>query len=58
MNMTKLNFIGPMLFVKFTILTITVFSLTLAKPAASAAHLGAQKICSFVMTADECAKHC
>ncbi|MBT0663067.1 hypothetical protein KI809_02035 [Geobacter pelophilus] len=58
MNMTKLNFVGPMLFVKFTILAVTVFSLTLAKPAASAAHLGAQKICSLVMTADECAKHC
>lgn len=58
MNSIKLNFVGPMLFLKFSILAITIFSLTLAKPAASAAHLGAQKICSFVMKADDCAKHC
>jgi len=58
MNVNKLNFVGPMLFVKFTILAVTIFSLTLAKPVAGAAHLGAQKICSFVMSTDECSKHC
>jgi len=58
MNTKKLTFVGPMLFIKFSILAVTVFSLTLAKPAASAAHLGAQKVCSLLMTADECAKHC
>jgi hypothetical protein len=54
----KLNFIGPMLFFKFSILMAIVFSLTMVKPMAIAAHNGTQKICSFIMDTDECAKHC
>lgn len=55
---TKLKFIGPMMFFKFTILMAIVFSLTMVKPMAIAAHSGTQKICSYIMTADDCAKHC
>lgn len=54
----KLNFIGPMLFFKFSILMAIVFSLTMVKPMAIAAHNGTQKICTFIMDADDCAKHC
>lgn len=54
----KLNFIGPMLFFKFSILVAIVFSLTMAKPMAIAAHSGTQKICAYIMDADDCAKHC
>jgi hypothetical protein len=54
----KLKIIGPMLFFKFTILMAIVFSLTLVKPMAIAAHNGTQKICSYIMDADDCAKHC
>lgn len=58
MNAFKLKVIGPMLFLKFTILMAIVFSLTIAKPMAYAAHKGTQKICSVVMNADDCVKHC
>ena len=58
MNMNKLTFIGPMLFLKFSILMAIIVSLTIVKPAAIAAHKGTQKICSFIMKADECGKHC
>lgn len=58
MNSNKLTFVGPMLFAKFSILAVIIVSLTLAKPVAIAAHKGAQKICSFVMPAGECVKHC
>jgi hypothetical protein len=54
----KLKFIGPMMFFKFTILMAIVFSLTMVKPMAIAAHNGTQKICSFIMDANDCAKHC
>lgn len=58
MKVNNLTFVGPMLFAKFSILTVIILSLTLAKPAAIAAHKGAQKVCSLVMQAGECAKHC
>jgi hypothetical protein len=58
MNSNKLKFIGPMLFLKFSILVAIIVSLTIVKPMAIAAHTGAQKACSFVMKADECVKHC
>lgn len=58
MNLARLNFVAPMLFVKFSILVTIIFSLTLAKPAAIAAHKGAQKICAAIMKADDCIKHC
>jgi len=54
----KLKFIGPMMFLKFTILMAIVFSLTMVKPMAIAAHNGTQKICSYIMNTDDCAKHC
>jgi len=54
----KLKFIGPMLFFKFSILMAIVISLTMVKPMAIAAHSGTQKICSYIMHADDCAKHC
>lgn len=54
----KLKFIGPMMFFKFTILMAIVFSLTMVKPMAIAAHNGTQKICSYIMAPDDCAKHC
>ncbi len=58
MNTPKLRVIGPMLFFKFTILMAIVVSLTVAKPMAYAAHIGTQKICSIMMNADDCVKHC
>ncbi len=58
MTPAKFNFIGSMLFLKFSILMLIIVSLTIVKPAASAAHKGAQKICSIVMQADDCARHC
>lgn len=58
MNAFKLRVIGPMLFLKFTILMAIVISLTVAKPMAYAAHKGTQKICSIMMNADDCVKHC
>lgn len=58
MNSNKLNFVGPMLFLKFSILMAIIVSLTIVKPMAMAAHNGAQKVCSFVMNPDDCAKHC
>ncbi|MSN27378.1 MAG: hypothetical protein GJV46_16125 [Geobacter sp.] len=54
----KLKFLGPMLFIKFSILMAIIVSLTLVKPMAIVAHNGTQKICSFIMNADECTKHC
>lgn len=44
--------------IKVLVLTLVVFTLTLAKPAASMAHVGAQKVCSLVMQSGDCAKHC
>ena len=58
MNVSRLNVVAPMLFVKFSILVTIIISLTLAKPAAIAAHKGVQKICASIMTAADCAKHC
>jgi hypothetical protein len=54
----KLKLIGPMLFLKFSILMAIIVSLTLVKPVAIAAHNGSQKICSLIMDRDDCAKHC
>jgi hypothetical protein len=54
----KLKLIGPMLFLKFSILMAIIVSLTMVKPMAIAAHKGTQKICSFIMDRDDCAKHC
>jgi hypothetical protein len=58
MNSNKFKFVGPLLFLKFSILMAIIVSLTIVKPMAIAAHSGAQKVCSFVMNADECVKHC
>jgi hypothetical protein len=58
MSINKLTFIGPMLFVKFSILMAIIITLTMVKPAISAAHTGVQKICSYIMKSDDCAKHC
>jgi len=58
MHMDKLTLIGPMLFLKFSILMVIVVSLTMVKPVAIAAHKSTQKICSLVMQDAECAKHC
>jgi len=58
METPKINFVGSMLFLKFSILMIIIVSLTIVKPAASLAHKGAQKICSSVMLTAECVKHC
>ena len=57
-DINKLTFLGPMLFLKFSILMVIIFSLTMAKPMAFAAHKGTQKICSIVMNAEDCLKHC
>jgi len=58
MNTKKLNFVGLVLLLKFSILMTIIVSLTIVKPMAMAAHNGAQKVCSLVMKADECVKHC
>jgi hypothetical protein len=58
MQMNNLTLIGPMLFLKFSILMVLVVSLTIVKPMAIAAHKSTQKICSLVMHDAECAKHC
>ena len=58
MHMDKLTLIGPMLFLKFSILMVIVVALTMVKPVAMAAHKSTQKICSLVMQDAECAKHC
>jgi len=58
MHLNKLNFVGPVLFLKFSLLMAIIVSLTVAKPMAMAAHKGSQKICSLVMNVEECAKHC
>lgn len=47
-----------MLGLKLLVLSMVVLSLTLAKPAAMAAHQGTQRICSFLMPKAECSKHC
>ncbi len=44
--------------IKLFMLSFIVLSLTLAKPAAMAAHQGAQKICSVIMQTEDCGKHC
>jgi formate-dependent nitrite reductase membrane component NrfD len=44
--------------IKLLILSLIVLSLTLAKPASIVAHQGTQKICSFIMRTDDCARHC
>ena len=58
MDSKKLKFVGPMLFLKFSILMAIIVSVTIVKPMAIAAHVGAQKACSFVMKSDECVKRC
>jgi len=58
MHMDKLTLIGPILFLKFSILMVIVVSVTMVKPLAIAAHKSTQKICSLVMQDAECAKHC
>lgn len=58
MKTNNFTFLGPMLFLKFSILMAIIVSLTMVKPMAIAAHKGTQKICSFIMTPDDCAKHC
>ena len=50
--------IEMMLGLKLLMLSTLVLSLTLAKPAAMAAHQGTQRICSFIMLKAECSKHC
>lgn len=54
----KLKIIGPLLFLKFSILMAIIVSLTIVKPMAIAAHNGTQKICSFIMDRDDCTEHC
>lgn len=54
----KFDLLGKLLFLKFLVLSAVVLSLTLARPAAIAAHQGTQKICSFIMQTDDCSKHC
>lgn len=44
--------------IKILFLALVAFSLTLAKPAASMAREGAQKVCSFTMQSGDCSKHC
>ena len=58
MNTKKLSFVGPLLFLKFSILMAIIVALTMVKPMAMAAHMGTQKICSYVMSAEDCTKHC
>jgi hypothetical protein len=58
MNTDKLKVLGPMLFLKFSLLMAVVLSLTVVKPIAYAAHSGTQKICSIVMDSNDCTKHC
>jgi len=58
MSRNKLTFIGPMLFIKFSILMAIIITLTMVKPVITAAHTSAQKICSYIMESDDCAKHC
>ena len=41
--------LNRMLFLKFTVLSALVLGLTLAHPAVTIAHKGAQKICSLLM---------
>jgi hypothetical protein len=50
--------VEKMLGLKLLMLSFIVLSLTLAKPAAIVAHQGTQKICSFLMQAEDCSKHC
>jgi len=50
--------VEKMIGLKLLLLSFIVLSLTLAKPAAIAAHQGTQKICSFLMQTEECGKHC
>lgn len=45
MNTNKLSFVGPILFLKFSILMAIIVSLTVVRPVAIAAHKGAQKVC-------------
>ncbi len=53
------RFLNRMLFFKFAVLSAVVISLTLANPAATVAHKGAQKLCSFLMKSDpDCARSC
>jgi len=58
MDSNKLKLLGIMLFLKFSILIAIIVSLTIVKPMAMAAHNDAKKVCSLVMKADECVKHC
>lgn len=57
MQINKLPFVGPMLFLKFSILMAIVLSLTVVKPMAMAAHNVSKKACSFIMKTD-CSQHC
>lgn len=51
--------LSKMFFFKFTVLSALVLGLTLAHPAATIAHKGAQKICSLMMQNDgDCRKAC
>ncbi|WP_298439581.1 hypothetical protein [Geobacter sp.] len=51
--------LNRMLFLKFTVLSALVLGLTLAHPASTIAHKGAQKICSLLMQDErDCQKAC
>ncbi|WP_298267396.1 hypothetical protein [Geobacter sp.] len=53
------SFLNRMIFLKFAILSAVVLSLTLGHPAATVAHKGAQKLCSFLMKNDpDCTRSC
>jgi len=52
------NTIQRIFFWKFFLLSAVALTLTVGKPAVSAAHKGTQQICALVMDAGECSKHC
>ena len=53
------GFLNRMIFFKFAVLSAVVISLTLAHPAATVAHKGAQKLCSLFMKSDPgCTRSC
>ncbi|SNB45371.1 hypothetical protein [Geobacter sp. DSM 9736] len=53
-----INSLQKMLFWKFLALSAVMLTLTMGKPTISAAHKGTEKICSIIMSSEECLKHC
>lgn len=58
MKELSIQTVEKMLGIKLFLLSFIVLSLTIAKPAAIAAHQGTQKLCSFIMQTEDCGKHC